>query len=57
MNEIDITPTYIARKSCGCVVFAMVDEPNPSDAYKKDMAKELAGCIKRGLTIERVTVD
>jgi len=56
-NKEDLTPTYIGRKPCGCVVFAMVDEPNPTPQYRKDLAKELARCIRQGLEIERVTVE
>lgn len=43
--------SYIGRKPCGCVVAAMVD--NPDDA--KETAKEVAKWIKLGLTVERVT--
>jgi hypothetical protein len=49
--------TFIGRKSCGCVVFAMVDEPNPSDYYRKELAKELAKAIRQGLTIEKVSCE
>jgi hypothetical protein len=49
--------TFIGRKSCGCVVFAMVDEPEPSDYYRKELAKELAKAIRQGLTIEKVPVE
>lgn len=46
-------PCYIARKpDCGCIVMAVVDEPR----HAKDTAKEIAKCIRDGLTIERVTV-
>ncbi len=45
-------PAYIGRKTCGCVVFAMVDDPE----HKKETAKEIAKCIRQGLTIERMTV-
>jgi len=57
METKDLTPTFIAKKPCGCVVFAMVDEPNPSPQYRNELAKEIANCIKQGLTIEKVTVD
>lgn len=43
--------SYIGRKSCGCIVLAIVDDPD----HKKDIAKEIAKAIKGGLTIERVT--
>ncbi len=55
MSE-DLTPTYVGKKSCGCIVFLMVDEPNPTPEYRKDLAKELASCIRQGLTIEKMTV-
>lgn len=46
-------PTYIARKpDCGCIVMACVDE----SAHAKDIAKEIARCVRAGLIIERVTV-
>jgi hypothetical protein len=44
---------YIGRKSCGCVVAAVVDNPD----RKKDVARSVAGFIKEGLTIEHVTCD
>jgi hypothetical protein len=43
--------TYIARKDCGCIVFAGVDTPE----MRKENAKEVASCIRDGYTIERVT--
>jgi len=47
-------PCYIARCKCGCTGFvvAIVDNPN----HKKEVAKEIASCIKEGFSIERVTV-
>ncbi len=47
--------SYIARKSCGCIVFAMVDDHLTNKDYRKDLARELATCVKQGLIIERVT--
>jgi hypothetical protein len=43
------------RASCthGKVRVLMVDEPQ----FAKDNAKEIASCIKGGLTIDRVTVE
>lgn len=54
--------TYIGRKACGCVVFAMVETPPyPSEEgcthYKRDLARELGGCIRSGLTVERVSTE
>lgn len=42
---------YIARKACGCFVWAGVDVPNRG----KDNAKEAAWAMKKGYTVERVT--
>ena len=42
--------TYIARCKCGGMVAAVMDNPN----HKEDTAKEVAGCIEAGYTIERV---
>ncbi len=47
------TMSYIGRKSCGCVVCAVVDDPTRT----KDTAKHLASWVKAGLTIERVDND
>ncbi len=45
--------TYIAKKSCGCVVAAAVDDPKHHD----DVAKLVASCIRDGYVIERVTTE
>ena len=45
--------SYIGRKHCGCLVAAMVDDPE----HKKDIAKEIAKWIRDGLIIERVTTE
>ena len=42
---------YIGRKDCGCIVLAIVDNPE----HKKDTAREVGKAIKDGLKIERVT--
>lgn len=45
---------YVARdRSCGHVVVAMVDTPS----RRADTARELARAIRRGLLVERVTVN
>lgn len=51
-------PCYIARCKCGygSLVFASVDEPNQSAARRKDNAKEIAGLIAQGFTIDRMNV-
>lgn len=53
-NDDENHPCYIARCKCGCtgIVVAIVDNPE----HKKEIAKEVASCIKDGLSIERVTV-
>ena len=44
---------YIAKKPCGCIAMAVVDNPE----HRRDTAKEVASCIKEGYIIERVTTD
>lgn len=45
------TPSYIGRESCGCCTFIVADMPG----REKTTAKEIAGQIKSGRTIERIT--
>ena len=52
-NNHTTNMAYIARKSCGCMVAAAVDEPD----HREDTANEIAEWIRAGLTVERVTVD
>ena len=42
---------YIARKECGCVVGAIVDSADD----KREVARWVAGWIKSGFAVERVT--
>lgn len=44
---------YVGKKSCGCIVAFVVDEPE----YPRDTAREVAEFIRSGLTVERVTVE
>ena len=44
---------YIGTKKCGCVVAAVVDNPD----HAKDVAKDVAGFIRKGLSIERVSIE
>ena len=44
---------YVARRPCGCMIAAAVDDPK----YAKDNAKEISRWIRDGLTIERVSVE
>lgn len=47
------TPAYIARcKKCSAIVMATVDIPE----HAEDVANAIADCVRRGFTIERVTV-
>lgn len=47
------TPAYIARcKKCKAIVMATVDVPE----HAKDVAKDIADCVRRGFVIEHVTV-
>lgn len=41
---------YIAKKECGCIVMACVDNPE----HRRDVAKEVAKAIRQGYIIERV---
>lgn len=43
---------YIGFKSCGCGVAVCVDDPS----HKRETAKTVAGYLREGLTIERVTM-
>jgi len=44
---------YIARKSCGCLVMATVDNPD----HSRDVAREVAKCVRMGWPVERITVE
>lgn len=54
MSDNSEVPSYIARCNCGCggIVLATVDTPE----HAKEVAKEVATCIKKGYAVERVTV-
>jgi len=51
----DATPCYVARCLCGCkrLVFASVDDGK----HPKQTAKDIAGLIRKGYTIERMSVS
>lgn len=53
MDETDDVMCYVARKSCGCIIAATVDEPD----MLKENAKEIARWIRKGYTVDRVTVQ
>jgi hypothetical protein len=44
---------YIGRARCGCVPALTIDEPE----YAEDVANDIAGWLRQGRTIERVTVE
>ncbi len=52
-EERDKTPCYIAVKSCGCVVAAIVDD----GTRPKDTAKAISDWVRRGAVVERKTVE
>jgi hypothetical protein len=47
---MDESMTYIGRADCGCIRFAVVDDPN----LPKETSKSVAYAIRRGLYVERV---
>jgi hypothetical protein len=47
------THVYVGRKPCGCIVAVVVDEPK----YPKDTGKDVAAFIRRGYTVERITLE
>lgn len=50
----DDTPAWIARDPrCGHNLLVMVDSPE----HRREVAKEIADCIRHGLVPERVTVS
>jgi hypothetical protein len=44
---------YVARHPCGCICAAAVDKPE----RKKETAKFVAGLIRKGLAIERLSCE
>lgn len=44
---------YIARRECGCIMAAVVDNP----ARRNETAEFVAELIQDGLAVERVTVE
>lgn len=47
----EITFSYVGRENCGCITFAMIDDP----AYAKETAREVAKVIRSGRLITRMT--
>ena len=48
--------SYIARKSCGCYVAALVISTDNMERFRDD-AKEVLKWMRDGLTVEPVTVE
>ena len=44
---------YIAKKECGCIVMACVDNPE----HRRETAKEVAKAIRQGYIIERASAE
>lgn len=44
---------YVARKACGCVTLVTVDNP----AHAADVARDVASCIRRGDSVERLPIE
>lgn len=44
---------YLATDANGCDLVAIVDNPE----HARDVAKEIAACIRDGLSVARITVD
>lgn len=51
-------PCYVSYCECECggMTFACVDEPNMSAERKRNVAKDIAGLIRQGRSVERSTV-
>lgn len=47
------THCYVGRKTCGCVMAVVVDEPD----RPKDTARSVAEFIKDGLSISRMLIE
>jgi len=45
--------SYIAKKPCGCLSMAIVDNPD----HKRDTAREISKAVRLGETIERVPTE
>lgn len=50
-------PCYIARHSCGGVVMMAVKPDANDKVWTRDVAKEVAACIRKGYAVETVTVE
>ena len=45
--------SYVARKPCGCVSMAIVDNPD----HKREVAREVAKAVRLGETVDRLPVE
>jgi len=45
--------SYVARKPCGCVSMAIVDNPD----HKGEVAREVAKAVRLGETVDRLPVE
>jgi hypothetical protein len=52
-QNTDTGYSYIARKSCGCIVGVVADDPN----QRRRTARRTSEWIEAGFTVERVTDD
>jgi hypothetical protein len=50
MTHWDERYSYIARRPCGCICWAIHDDP----ADKDYTAREIAKVVRRGLAVERI---
>lgn len=55
-DDREDVPCYISRCKCGALTFACVDDPEASKERKKYTAKDIAGLIREGRSVERSTV-
>lgn len=53
MKQREITHSYIGRAKCGCVLAVVVDDEDDP----RWTAGVVAGYIKRGYSVERVTME
>lgn len=46
---------YMATKPCGCAVMISMDLPD--EETRRDNAREIASCVRKGYTVSRVTPE
>jgi hypothetical protein len=57
-----VSDYYIGRTACGCVECAVViecrgDTPQAAEKWRRTVARDIADWIRRGYSIERVSVE